>query len=116
MPAKKIGMKERAALGAAATTVGRAATTERGGGIKDRHQLGGDERVRTAARRHRGRTGRPPIWPTGTPVERLHLKLPAPIVKALRLMVVEQRRDISRIAAEPLAEFTGVRLADLFVR
>ena len=116
MPAKKIGMKDRAALGAATTSVGRAVATERGSGIRDRHQLGGDERVRTAARRHRGKTGRPPIWPTGTPVERLHLKLPAPIVKALRLMVVEQRRDISRIAAEPLAKFAGVRLEDFVER
>jgi len=104
MADKKLGMKDRARLGAAAVT--RADSTS----IKERHLIGGKERVKQAARRARGQAGRPPIWPAGVPVERLHLKLPATIVKALRLLVVEQRRDISRIAAEPLARFTGVAL------
>lgn len=104
MATKRVGMKDRAALGAAAATP--EAST-----IKDRHHIGGKERVKQGARRAKGHAGRPTIWPAGTPVERLHLKLPAPIVKALRLMVVEQRRDISRIAAEPLAAFAGVNLS-----
>lgn len=114
MAVKKIGMKDRAALGAAVLT--RPVTSSTARGIKERHHIGGKERVNQAARRAKGQVGRPPLWPTGTPVERLHLKLPAAIVKALRLMVVEQRRDISRIAAEPLAAFAGVTLSELLKR
>ena len=85
MNTKHPSMKDRAAMG-----------------IKERSAIGGHERVNSPAKKAKSRGGRPSIWPTGTKVERLSLRLPAEMVKAIRLLAVEREIEPAVLVAEIL--------------
>lgn len=85
MTTKHPTMKDRAALG-----------------IKERSAIGGHERVNGPAKKAKGLGGRPPIWPVGTKVERMSLRLPSDMVKQIRLLAVERGIEPAVLVAEIL--------------
>lgn len=87
MNTKHPSMKDRASLG-----------------IKERSAIGGHERIKGAAKKAKGMGGRPPIWPVGTKVERMSLRLPADMVKKIRLLAVERGIEPAVLVAEILLE------------
>jgi len=85
MSTKIINMKDRAGLG-----------------IKERAAIGGEERVNSPAKKAKGRGGRPPIWPTGTKIERMNLLLPEDLVKQVHILAIERGIEPAVLVAEAL--------------
>ena len=73
-----------------------------GMGIKERASIGGQERVSSPAKKAKGRGGRPPIWPTGTKVERMNLRLPEELVKQVHILAIEKGVEPAILVAEAL--------------
>lgn len=71
-------------------------------GIKERAAIGGHERVNGPSKKAKGMGGRPPIWPVGTKVERMSLRLPADMVKQIRLLAIERGIEPAVLVAEIL--------------
>lgn len=89
-PKKTPSMADRAKLGASITS---------------RVEVGGRERRARAAARARSTAGRPPIWPEGTRTVRVSIRLPSSLVKALRVIALNEGQDWTRLSGEALAEF-----------
>lgn len=85
MNTKSTSMKDRTALG-----------------IKERSAIGGHERINKPSKKAKSRGGRPPIWPVGTKVERMSLRLPSDMVKQIRLLAVERGIEPAVLVAEIL--------------
>ena len=87
MNTKHPSMKDRAAMG-----------------IKERSAIGGHERVNSPGKKAKSRGGSPPIWPTGTKVERMSLRLPEELVKKIRVIAIERGIEPAVLISEILKD------------
>ena len=79
---------------------------------KARVEVGGRERKAKAAARARSSAGRPSIWPAGTRTIRVSIRLPASLVKALRILALDAGQDWTRYSGEALAQAVRQRGGD----